>query len=151
MSAGHRHHQEHTDALKKETKHLLEDANIKQYMAKPYVTDFSKKIPLTGGSNVAGDKYFVDADVPSRLRKYIMVHERVEKALRDVRKMRYDNAHKYATCAERMAVEKDGLNWESYKKEAAAIVRGNEKRGPERVPGLDPGPYEGAERRLLKR
>ena len=143
MSAGHTHPEvRHTPALVRELKRLLDEPAIKAYMDRPYSVSYSYKIPLTGGSSVSGRIYYIDPDVPVSFRPYILEHERVEKALRDVKGMKYARAHELATVAERLKVEADKRDWVGYKKAIAMPVRSNEKRGQEKLPaGFDLGPY----------
>jgi hypothetical protein len=104
----------------------LATPEIKEFLAKPFRVDYSHTIPLTGGSNRNGRTYYEDRDVPVGLRKFILWHERTEKAFRSVLGMNYSRAHTLATCAERVLVEAAGRNWEQYKREVAQVVRHNE-------------------------
>lgn len=138
MSSGHHHQHSHTKELCNEVTELLAQPDVRAFMKRPYTVSFSRKIPLTGGSNIRGDVYYIDSDVPAVLRSFILWHERVEKALRQVLEMSYDRAHVLATCAEHMRVEEAGKSWEDYKKRTSLIVRENEKRRPLPLPaGFD--------------
>jgi hypothetical protein len=142
MSAGHRHHQEHDPALVSQTRKYLAMPQISGYLARPYTTDFSHKIPFTGGSSADGRTYYVDPDVPTALRRYVVWHERVQKALRDELRMSYEQAHRIATCAERLMVEGEGHSWQAYKHAVGKPVRINEAHPDSRMPaGFDVGPY----------
>jgi hypothetical protein len=142
MSAGHRHHQEHDPALVGLTRKYLAMPQIRAYLARPYSTDFSHKIPFTGGSSVDGRIIYIDPDVPQALRRYVIFHERVEKALRNELHMSYDQAHRIATCAERLMVEGEGHSWEAYKHAIGKPVRINEAHKDSNLPaGFDIGPY----------
>jgi hypothetical protein len=142
MSAGHRHHQEHHPALVRETKRLLTAPEIAAYLSRAYTTDFSHKIPFTGGSSADGSKYYVDPDVPQALRRYVLWHERVEKALRDTHRMSYEQAHRIATAAERLMVEAEGHDWHQYTRAVGKPVRINEAHKDSNMPpGFDVGPY----------
>jgi hypothetical protein len=153
MSAGHRHHSRHTPELISEVKRLLALPEIKAYLAKPFKTDISQKIPLTGGSSVDGKTYFLDPDIPKNLRQFVLWHERTEKAFRAVLKMDYGKAHNLATCAEHILVDSKDVNWTAYKSTIGKIVRENEKEAPHKMPvGFDVGPYrESGEMKLLSR
>lgn len=140
MSSGHRHKQDHTASLIRDTYRLLETPEIQKLMNRKYRMEFIP-VPLTGGSSRDGSIFYIDPDVPEKLRKYVLLHERVEKALRDAGKS-YQEAHRIATCAERLLVEQDGKSWDEYKREIGAKVQANEKRGAEKMPsGFDYGPY----------
>jgi hypothetical protein len=68
------------------------------------------------------------------LDQFVLWHERVEKALRDVHRMTYDRAHQIATTAERALVESRGLNWEEYKREIGKVVRHDETEPMRNLP-----------------
>jgi len=139
MSAGHRHKQDHTAALIRETYRLLGEPEVQRLLNRKYRMELIP-VPLTGGSSRDGSIFYIDPDVPQPLRKYVLLHERVEKALRDYGKS-YNEAHRIATCAERMLVEQD-RSWNEYKREMGEKIRGNEERGAEKMPsGFDYGPY----------
>lgn len=139
MSAGH-HHRHHGDhkGLSKELEGLLEDAEVKAYLDRPYKL-VRIMVPLTGGSSMDGRTYYIDPDVPKEDVESVLWHERVEKALRAVKGMGYARAHALATAAER---ERSGKGWEAYKARIGSVVRKNEKRGAVGLPkGFDLGPY----------
>lgn len=75
--------------------------------------------PMPTGANSSKDTngpVYVDPSVPEHLRGPVKVHETVEQELQ-AKGMSYDEAHKYATAAEKRAVEADGQNWNEYEKE----------------------------------
>lgn len=145
MSSGHHHKTLHHPDLIAEVERLLKDKSVHKYiedMNDIGAVDYKHKIPLTGGSSKDGRTYYLDRDVPQKLRQFVLWHERVEKALRTVKGMSYDRAHNLATAAERMNVEESGRDWTAYKREIAGIVRANEKEAPHKMPaGFDTGPY----------
>jgi hypothetical protein len=151
MSAGHRTHHDHSDSQIRELKRLLADERVKKLIKTPYRVDLSHQMPLTGGSTVQWGKFFLDP----KLKKTFMIgkkanqdlsppvlrHEVVEKALRQVFGMSYDRAHIMATVAERLEVEKMGLDWETYKRTMESIVRKDEHEHPKSLPkDYDTGP-----------
>lgn len=152
MSAGHHHRQNHTSELIREVKSILGLPEVKAYLGRPYVVDYSREIPLTGGSSRDGGRYYIDPRVPLSLRPFVLRHERVEKAVRDVLGKSYSVAHRIATGAERIMVEESGRDWEEYKRQIAVPVRQAEKERPKSTPkDLDIGPYkESGEMRLLR-
>ena len=142
MSAGHRSGFSHFHTIRSDCQKLLANPRIRAYLAKPYKVDTSHHIPLTGGSNKAGNIYYLDPRIAEQDRPFVLWHERVEKAARDVFDMSYDRAHMYATCAEHMRLEAAGGNWDEYKKRIGAVVREDEKSKSDNLPSdLDPGPY----------
>lgn len=143
MSVGHRGKVEETPV--EELHSALSHPAVQAFLARPSQDDFNHHIPLTGGSNVAGNTYYGDKQLPTSLRPFVMVHEHVEKALRSAMGMGYPEAHKLATAAEKLAVEHHGMNWGAYKNAVAGPVRKDENEPHTDVPAdLDPGPYAGS-------
>lgn len=153
MSAGHRKGYRHSKELERETERILALPAIKAYMAKPYKEDCLHDIPLTGGSSIKGDIYYLDRRLSRELREFVLQHERVEKAVREVMGKGYSRAHEIATCAEKMLVEKRKRNWDDYKHDVGQQVRHDEKeKGKLNIPkDLDPGPYKGSGEESLLR
>src|SRR5215469_3980594 len=100
MSAGHHVYHKHSDALLRELSRLMDDPRVKRLIEGPVKVDFSHQMPLTGGSTVEWGTFFLD---PRLKRTYtvgkkrdvslsepVLVHEVVEKALRQVLGMGYD-------------------------------------------------------------
>lgn len=151
MSAGHHVHHEHSQADLRELKKLLADSRVKKLLASSVRVDLSHQMPLTGGSTVAWGTFFLDPKLKETftvgekrdvsLRKPVLRHEMVEKALRQVFRMGYDRAHRLATIAERLVVEEMDLNWGAYKRVMARIVRADEHERPNSMPhDYDYGP-----------
>lgn len=142
MSSGHHHKTLHHPDLIAEVERYLGSGPVKHFLRQPYTVDMTQKVPFTGGSSKDGRTYYLDRDLPKKFHAAVLWHERVEKALRMVRKMSYSHAHDLATAAERMKVEESGRDWTAYKREIAAIVRANEKEVPHKMPAnFDTGPY----------
>lgn len=151
MSAGNHTHPEHSDAQIRELKRLLADARVKKLLATQYRVNFSHPMPLTGGSTVEWGTFFLDPKLKrwftvgkkadQDLAPSVLRHEVVEKALRQVFGMSYDRAHLFATVAERLEVERMGMNWGAYKRVMEGIVRTDEHERPKALPqGFDYGP-----------
>lgn len=151
MSAGHHTDHRHSDDLERELRRLLADPKVKKLLKRPYKVDFSHPMPLTGGSTVAWERFFLDPSLKRRftvgarrnadLSGPVLEHEVVEKALRMVFGMSYDRAHRFATLAEKHVVVGMGLDWEAYKRVMAKIVRQDEHERPKSMPkGYDYGP-----------
>lgn len=143
MSAGHRHEYLHHPDVVAEVERLLDAPNIQSYLGRPYRTIRGVRVPLTGGSSLDGAMYYIDPSVPPRYVPFVLWHERVEKAFRTVFRMSYSRAHTLATAAERIMVEKAGMDWSRYKRILAAIVREDEQQTPHKMPdGFDYEPYK---------
>lgn len=142
MSVGDRRHVE--ESTPEELHHALSHPAVQAVLEQPAQEDFTHHIPLTGGSNVSGTTYYGDKSLPTSLRPFVMVHERVEKAVRSGLGLKYPEAHKLATAAEKMAVEHAGHNWAAYKKAVDGPVRRDENEPQADVPpDLDHGPFKG--------
>lgn len=151
MSAGHQTEHHESAALGQELARLLADARVKKLMQRAYRVDFSHPMPLTGGSTVTWDRFFLDPRLKQRfsvgqrrdvdLSEPVLRHEVVEKALRQVLGMSYDRAHVLATLAERQVVKAMKLDWNAYKRVMSQIVRRDESERPKSMPkDFDYGP-----------
>lgn len=85
--------------------------------------DSTHDVPYTAGYSKDGKTLFLDRLLPRTLeyegkkievRRYILLHEAVEKALIEELGLAYLHAHQIALRAERAAVEADGLEWNAY-------------------------------------
>lgn len=146
MSCGHRRKSEGGSVeLERELKELLAKPEVKKYLNRRFNVDRRHDIPLTGGSNVDGSVYYLDRRLPGQFVVPVLEHERVEKALRSVLNMTYDRAHRLATVAEKLKVESLDMDWATYKRRVAKVVRRDEHEDGEDIPkDLDLGPYRGS-------
>jgi len=145
MSAGNGHPNapRHFASIERELKKLLARPDVQAYMNRKWMTNFKFSIPLTGGSSIDGLTYYIDPNVAPADRQFVLVHERVEKALRAVMGMTYDRAHELATAAERLEVEKMKKNWAEYKTRIGKVVRVDEKEAIANLPAnYDYGPMK---------
>jgi len=104
----------------------------------PYVAGYSKD-----GKDIYIDRHLNVDFNGTDITKYLLVHERVEKALIDVFGLRYQEAHHIALAVEHDAVVGDGINWRDYSKFIDKYIKRldheNLKLSP---PNLDLTPYE---------
>lgn len=145
MSSGHA--AAHGDV--NELTHLLADPRVRAYLERPWRVVYHPML-LTGGSSVDGSIYYLDPSLqrlyhvglraPANLSRFVLLHERIEKALRAVLGMPYPRAHVLATAAERLEVERAGIRWDTYKGVMQHIVHLNEGAHPSFPPGFDLGP-----------
>jgi hypothetical protein len=138
VSAGSGHHFTPSDSLRRELKTLLSDPKVKSCLARSYKVSYAYPIPLTGGSSVDGRTFYIHPDVQKSDRPHVLLHERIEKALREALGMSYDRAHRLATMDEHESV--GASKWKAYKERIGKIVQENEH--PSKTPkDLDTGPY----------
>lgn len=148
-TGGHRHEPDESSIT--ELHHALSHPGVQEYLKRPFTVDFEHHIPLTGGSNTDGSVYYGDHHLPKSFRTHVIIHERVEKALRSALGMGYDHAHVLATAAEKLSVIKSGGKWAAYKKGVAKPVRRDEKEPKRDVPhDLDQGPVQAEAKDLRK-
>jgi hypothetical protein len=85
--------------------------------------DRSHDIPFIAGSSKDGKTIFIDRHLPPtfthllkkiRIEPFIVVHEKVEKALLDELGLHYLHAHQIALRMEREAVKEAGVSWRAY-------------------------------------
>lgn len=77
------------------------------------------EVPWIAGYSEDNKTIYIDRRLPKTFKghdiaRFLVVHEEVEKALRDKLGYDYISAHDIATHAERRAVERAGLNWAHY-------------------------------------
>lgn len=68
---------------------------------------------IANSSKLPGGPIYIDPRVPPNARQFLAVHEQLEKVL-IARGFSPDEAHRIATQGERAAVERAGVNWNSY-------------------------------------
>jgi len=129
-------HQMLTDP--KFVKRMKESVSIIKKYDVPYLAGYSKD-----GKKIYIDRH-MDLDFNGiDITKYLVVHEKTEKALLMIHHIKYQQAHHIATSVEHDAVVKDGLNWNKYSKFVEKFVK---KLGHENLthspPELDLEPYE---------
>lgn len=145
----------------------MADEGLQKLVNRYRNTDHSHDIPYLGGISNDGATVYLDknlADVVSweedgrkqaiEPAEFTALHEKWEKAIVDLYKWRYDEAHKYATAIERRAVMQAGKNWVGYSKALKPFIASAEKEGFStiiKVPGdLSLYPYKDAEPKLYK-
>lgn len=113
--------------------------------------DTSYDIPYLAGYSKDGTTIYIDKDVPRTFLqgdkrgstyKYLLIHERKEKALMDAKGYNYQLAHQEALQAEREAVEADGFDWAAYNGFMETWIKKTGDKRLRNVPGdLDLKPY----------
>jgi hypothetical protein len=113
-------------------------------------------IPYLGGYSKDWSQQpevYFDARLPDTLKmgskemsikRYLLIHECVEKSLMDELGLSYEVAHDFATSAERSAVEADGYNWADYTRALQPFIHeaARQPEGMDAPQDLDLTPYE---------
>jgi hypothetical protein len=145
VSSGHAHRREHTEQDEQHVRKLVADKRFQAYMRRPWEQIWHPMV-LTGGSSKSGRLYYLDPQLQRdwhtnrgwvKLSRFVLLHERAEKAFREALGLSYDVAHHYATIVEKWAVEAAGINWARYKGIMAKIVRTDERERPDFPAGFD--------------
>lgn len=116
----------HKEVSLREFQRLIKNKYVQEYLKQEYQVSCDYKIPLAGGSNVDGSRYFIHPDLPLEDRHPVLLHERYEKAFREALGMKHDRAHALATLGEKQVVR----DWASYKKRIVRAVSGKSEKLP---------------------
>jgi len=108
------------------------------------------QVPYLAGYSEDGTTIYFDKRLPQYLTltngqeidvyKYLLVHEKTEKHLEDVKGYKYQYAHEKATGKEREAVEKDGVSWDEYQSYMLKMVKKLMKLSDNVPPDIDVKP-----------
>jgi hypothetical protein len=107
--------------LTKWAKHLISNPLYIRRVAldKEINTDYD--IPYVAGYSTDGKTIYIDRHLPLKMGNidivpYLLMHEMIEKALIDLYKLHYQEAHKIASVLEKNMVEEHKINFARYKK-----------------------------------
>jgi hypothetical protein len=104
----------------------------------PYIAGYSKN-----GRDIYFDRHFIPKFNGKDITPFIALHEKIEKTLISVFKLKYPSAHMIAQYCEKQAVEMAGMKWNAYQ---SYCVRYIKKIGSEDLniapPDLDLTPYK---------
>ena len=121
--------------------HLESNYNLIKTYDIPYLAGYSKD-----GKHIYFDRHLKLITTPPDsfdVTNYLIIHERVEKALIDVFDYTYETAHAVALRCEYDAVVGDGHDWKKYSDYLKPFIKSAEHEKLEKVPGdLDLTPYE---------
>jgi len=100
---------------------MLTDPKFKKRMGESVSIVKKYDVPYIAGYSKDGKTIYVDRHLETEFEgkdiiKYLVVHEKTEKALLDLFNLKYQQAHHIALHVERQIVEKDGINWDAYSK-----------------------------------
>jgi hypothetical protein len=98
---------------------MLGSREYAERMQRPYRIDRGYELPYVAGYSITGDVVYIDKHVDTMLdgidtEKYIVCHERTEKALIDLFRLDYQQAHHIASSVERAAVVDAGIDYAKY-------------------------------------
>jgi hypothetical protein len=128
---------------------MVNDPRFKKAMDASCVVNREYDIPYLAGYSKDRKTFYIDRHLPTKfpgdgnVLPHLLIHEKVEKALEDIFKLRYQDAHKIALHFEHEAVTKSGISWDKYSRFMDKWIKldGHEKLT--KVPkDLDLKPYE---------
>ena len=110
-------------------------------------------VPYVAGYSKDGKTLYIDSKCPKivniggkklDLRRYILFHEAIEKAVMEADGANYIHSHQIALRSERDAVECDGFEWAPYNAECMKIIKsiGSRQEYPQCPKKLDLQPYK---------
>lgn len=127
---------------------LAADPRFKKLLSQKYRVDRTYDIPYLAGYSEDGKTIYLDCRFKpvmpdgTDITKFIVMHERAEKAALMTLKLKYQDAHKIATYLEHKAVEAAGISWKAYSDFLYPYIRKTDRLTVRRVPkDLDLQPY----------
>jgi hypothetical protein len=138
---------------------MLNDPKFKKVVDKPHKISRDFDIPYVAGYSKDGTTIYIDRDLPDTLPNgrpvipHIIVHEKTEKTVEDIFKVKYQEAHRVAIAAEHKSVESAGISWSEYSRFIDKYVKLDKDKKLVKVPhDLDLKPYvDERDNRLLFR
>lgn len=124
----------HAATLTKHAKLLISNPLFIKRVAldKKINTDYD--IPYVAGYSTDGKTIYIDRHLPLKMGNidivpYLLMHEMIEKALIDLYKLHYQEAHKIAFVLEKNMVEEHKINFKRYQKFFVPYIKkiGNER------------------------
>lgn len=150
MSTGH-FHSTNSKSGQTELKRCLSSSRVRGRLAEKFRVDRTFDIPYLAGYSRTGKVIYVDRHLPIVLNiagkrtpilQYLIIHERIEKALIDLMDLDYDEAHKIATFAEYRELAGKGITPAAYERALDPYIKADQHKKIERVPrDLDFKPY----------
>ena len=148
MSSGH--HGSHGPAPS-EIKRAAAMAAIAKRLKAPYTVDRSHHVPYLAGYSRDGKTIYIDADMPESFSyrgktihtdRFLILHERIEKALIDELDYGYWQAHRIAEAQEEDEEGSTGAPQAAFRKFYAPFIKADEHEKLVKVPAdLDLTPY----------
>lgn len=132
-------------------KKLLNNPEVKSHIDNNFNLIKTYDIPYLAGYSEDGKHIYFDRHLqlikpqPDSfdVTKYLIVHEKVEKALIDILGYKYQDAHEVALRVEHDSLTADGHDWKEYSEYLKPFIKNAEHENLTKVPGdLDLTPYE---------
>ena len=128
---------------------LAADPRFKKLLSLKYKVNNKYDIPYLAGYSEDAKTIYLDRRFNSvmpngvDISKFIVIHERAEKAALTILKLKYQDAHKIATYMEHKAVEAAGIDWKAYSDFLYPYIRKTDRMIVRKVPkDLDLRPYK---------
>jgi hypothetical protein len=128
---------------------MLEDPRVVAELKKKIKIDRKHDVPYVAGYSKDAKTIYIDrhlklTDKGVNVEPYLVTHERTEKALIDVFKLKYKQAHDIALKVEREHIEKETkLSWKEYETHYQKYIKADEYENVEKAPpDLDLKPYQ---------
>lgn len=107
---------------------MLTDSKFLDEIGRSVSINYQYDVPYLAGYSTNGNKIYIDRHLKlnmdgTDITKFLIVHEKTEKALIDVFRLHYQQAHHIATMVERDAVTGSGLNWNKYERFVEKYVK----------------------------
>lgn len=148
MSIGHHFHRA---ASASSLEAVITLASVKRELAKPYQIDRKCDLPYLAGYSKDGKTIYIDRHMPKTMKfktreidtdQFLILHERVEKALIDQLDFDYWKAHRIATRAEEDAEDEVGVPFAVFQKFFKPFIKADDHEKLIIVPAnLDMTPY----------
>jgi hypothetical protein len=131
----------------KDHKYVTDPRFIKR-MNEKFKIDRNHDVPYVAGYSKNGKIIYIDRHLPLMddgrdVEKYLIVHERTEKAIIDLFGLDYQRAHHIAMEQEKEAVKKAGIPWPQYEAHYRKYIKGCAHEKLQKLPkDLDLTPYK---------
>lgn len=127
---------------------MLNSREFKKEFSDPIKVVKKFEIPYLAGYSKDHKIIYIDKHMNTMMdnkidiTKFLVVHEKTEKALIDIFGLRYQDAHHIALHQERLAVKAAGIDWKKYEKFCQKYIKKFDKETLKNAPrDLDLTPY----------
>lgn len=151
MSSGHFHSTFNPDRMLIALRNAMSSSRIRARLDEKYSVDRTYDIPYLSGCSNNGKVIYLDRHLPtvlkfgpkvSALAPYLILHERMEKALIDLMDMEYEEAHKIASYVERKELEENRIDPYHFELALDPYIKADKLNKIERTPwNLNLKPY----------
>lgn len=126
----------------------INDPKFKKRLAEKVKIDRNHDVPYVAGYSKDGKTIYIDRHLPlmdngKSIEKYLIFHEKTEKALLDLFGLDYQHAHHIAMQQEKEAVNKSDIPWHHYEAHYKKYIKGCAHEKLQNPPkDLDLKPYK---------